>query len=160
MFDATLCLPHTENAVLLGMKKRGFGKGRWNGMGGKLKEGETIRAAAVRELEEEIGIKASERDLKQCATLDFYFAQKPEWDTRVHVFLARAWEGEPAESEEMRPQWFPSAEIPFDKMWPDDQYWLPLVLKGKTLRGTFHFSDNGNTISQYKVTEAERLENS
>jgi 8-oxo-dGTP pyrophosphatase MutT (NUDIX family) len=35
--------------VLLAMKKRGFGAGRWNGVGGKLGEGETIEQAVIRE---------------------------------------------------------------------------------------------------------------
>jgi hypothetical protein len=31
----TLCIPIKNNKVLLGMKKRGFGVGRWNGFGGE-----------------------------------------------------------------------------------------------------------------------------
>ena len=34
--------------VLLGMKKRGFGAGRWNGFGGKVHEDETIEDGARR----------------------------------------------------------------------------------------------------------------
>lgn len=34
--------------VLLGMKKRGFGAGKWNGFGGKVQPGETIEEAARR----------------------------------------------------------------------------------------------------------------
>ncbi|MEK7165153.1 MAG: DNA mismatch repair protein MutT, partial [Patescibacteria group bacterium] len=37
----TLCIVHQNEKVLLGMKKRGFGAGRWNGFGGKLQDGET-----------------------------------------------------------------------------------------------------------------------
>ena len=42
--------------ICLAMKKRGFGKGRWNGVGGKVEAGETIEAAAMREAREEIGV--------------------------------------------------------------------------------------------------------
>ncbi len=149
----TLCLPLREDAILLGMKKRGFGRGRWNGMGGKPHDGETVRAAAARELKEEIGIRAAEGDLIQCATLDFFFDHKPEWNQRVCVFLVRAWEGEPAESEEMRPQWFPFAQIPYAEMWPDDVHWLPEVLKGKTLKGEFRFADDGKNIREHHIVE-------
>jgi 8-oxo-dGTP diphosphatase/2-hydroxy-dATP diphosphatase len=38
------------------MKKRGFGKGKWNGFGGKVEEGECIEDSAIRELEEECGL--------------------------------------------------------------------------------------------------------
>ena len=44
----TLVLVTRPNQVLLGMKKRGFGMGRWNGFGGKVEKGETILEAAKR----------------------------------------------------------------------------------------------------------------
>lgn len=34
--------------ILLGLKKRGFGEGKWNGFGGKVEPGETIHQAAAR----------------------------------------------------------------------------------------------------------------
>lgn len=160
MRETTLCLPLRDNAILLGMKKRGFGQSRWNGMGGKPHDGESVTAAAVRELEEEIGIRAAETNLTSCATLDFFFDHKPEWNQRVYVFFVRAWQGEPCESEEMRPQWFPFTEIPYDAMWSDDIHWLPEVLKGKTIKGEFHFSDDGITISKFKITPVSHFGNS
>lgn len=42
--------------ILLGMKKRGFGVGKWNGFGGKVDPNETILDGALRELKEEAGI--------------------------------------------------------------------------------------------------------
>lgn len=44
----TLVFVHSASKVLLGMKKRGFGIGRWNGFGGKVQAGESIEAAARR----------------------------------------------------------------------------------------------------------------
>lgn len=44
----TLVMIMKDNRLLLGMKKRGFGKGRWNGFGGKVQGGETIIEAAKR----------------------------------------------------------------------------------------------------------------
>jgi predicted membrane-bound spermidine synthase len=57
----------------------------------------------------------------------------------VHTFLATRWKGEPQETEEMRPAWFAQDAIPYDEMWPDDRYWLPLFLEGKFLRTRFLF---------------------
>lgn len=34
--------------ILLGFKKRGFGKDKWNGFGGKVEPGESIFQGAVR----------------------------------------------------------------------------------------------------------------
>lgn len=149
--NATLVLPMREGAMLLAMKKRGFGAGRWNGMGGKPHEGESIPAAAVRELKEEIGLQIKEIDLEPCATLDFFFENRSDWDQRVHVFFVRRWTGSPTESEEMRPQWFPLGEIPFDAMWPDDRHWLPFVLAEKSVNAQFFFDNKGEKILRQEI---------
>jgi len=44
----TLALIQNDGHVLLGLKKRGFGKGLWNGFGGKIEVDETDKDAAVR----------------------------------------------------------------------------------------------------------------
>ena len=36
--ETTLCLLKKENAILLAMKKRGFGAGKYNGVGGKIEK--------------------------------------------------------------------------------------------------------------------------
>ena len=46
----TLVIPVQGDHCLLGLKKRGFGTGYWNGFGGKVKEGETVMDAAMREV--------------------------------------------------------------------------------------------------------------
>ena len=40
-----------DGAVLLGKKRRGFGVDKWNGFGGKVRSGESLRQAAARELQ-------------------------------------------------------------------------------------------------------------
>ncbi|MDD2697002.1 MAG: 8-oxo-dGTP diphosphatase [Candidatus Pacebacteria bacterium] len=155
MKQATLCLlikdENGEKELLLAMKKRGFGVGKWNGVGGKLdpeKGDKDIVGAAIRETEEEIGVKT--RDLEKVAVLNFRFPYKEEWNQDVHVFLARNWQGEPRESEEMMPKWFKESEIPFDEMWDDDKIWLPHVLEGKKLEADFIFRE-GEKIDRQNV---------
>ena len=53
---ANLCFIVKDGRVLLIRKKRGLGAGKINGPGGKLEPGETALAAAIREVQEEIGV--------------------------------------------------------------------------------------------------------
>lgn len=145
----TLCLIRKDDEVLLGMKKRGHGEGRWNGFGGKLLDGESIMDAALRELEEESGLKLL--DIEKCGVVTFSYEHVNEI-MEVHVFKGSNFVGEPKETEEMRPQWFGVNEIPFDSMWPDDKHWFPCFLDNKFFKGDFYFSDY-DTIREHKINE-------
>lgn len=139
--------------VCLAMKKRGFGKDRWNGTGGKVKEGEeTIEESARRETEEEIGVLA--KDLEKVAVLSFRFPHNPNFDQMVHVYFSENWEGEPEEREEMAPKWFSPDGIPYDEMWPDDRYWFPYVFEGKKVKANFVFGE-GDVIKEKDVVVVE-----
>lgn len=141
----TLCIIHDNSRILLGMKKRGFGSGfnankqgfgmgKWNGFGGKVEQGELIEDAAKGEIIEEAGVEAT--SLEKMGQIDFKFAGDNQ-SLEVHVFKVSSFTGEAIESDEMRPQWFNIDEIPFDNMWPDDKYWLPLLLQGKKFKAEF-----------------------
>jgi len=153
LLNLIIVLSKDRSKILLGMKKRGFGKGRWNGFGGKVEEGEDTKQAAVRELAEEIEIKPKELEL--FGTLIFYEADSQPLE--VHIFLCNDYQGEPKETEEMRPKWFSVEVIPYQKMWPDDKYWLPMLLKGKKFKGKFYFQDQNNTdkITNYRLEEVK-----
>lgn len=144
----TLCLAVKDGKVLLGMKKRGFGAGRWNGFGGKVEPGETIEEAAKRETKEEAGIEVSEMTKK--GVLEFTFENDPKV-LEVHIFHISEFAGEPQETEEMKPGWFPVDRIPFEQMWTDDIYWMPLFLNGKKFKGAFLFDRPSDTEYSAKI---------
>ncbi len=137
-----------EDQILLGMKKKGFGEGHWNGFGGHVEEGESIEAAAHRELLEEAGIEAL--DMKKRGVLNFSFEEDPRL-LEVHVFKVTDFGGQPVESEEMRPEWFGLSDIPYAQMWSDDKHWLPLLLNDKLFSGTFHFDRPPTTDYSAKI---------
>lgn len=143
----TLCLLHRDNRILLGMKKRGFGAGKWNGFGGKVESGESIEDAAKREVMEEAGIVVG--DLEKMGTLDFEFKGNPEI-LEVHIYRATDFTGEPVESDEMKPQWYNLNEIPYDLMWADDRHWFPLFLNNQKFTGKFLFGD-GDVILEKNI---------
>ncbi len=152
--SATLCLVRRRgaaDALLLGRKKRGFATGKYGGFGGKLEPGETIAAAAARELAEECGLRVSPQELRPVAELTFRFPHQPAWDQIVHTFLVEQWQGEPVESEEMAPAWFLVADIPYALMWDDSLFWLPALLAGKRLRGRFTFRADNETVERAEL---------
>ncbi|MFA6295228.1 MAG: NUDIX domain-containing protein [Candidatus Paceibacterota bacterium] len=155
----TLCIVTKDEKILLGMKKRGFGAGRWNGFGGKVEIGEEIEEAARRELEEESGIISS--SIRKAGIIDFEF-QNDSKILEVHIFHTDVFVGEPIETEEMRPQWFNKDVIPFNEMWSDDIHWLPILLKGKKFKGKFLFdkpstAEYSAKIINYNLKEEEDL---
>ncbi|XP_074821301.1 oxidized purine nucleoside triphosphate hydrolase isoform X1 [Natator depressus] len=125
----TLVLVVEPQRVLLGMKKRGFGAGRWNGFGGKVQAGETIEQAAHRELLEESGLTVD--NLQKMGQITFEFV-------------------------EMCPQWFQLDQVPFSHMWPDDVYWFPLLLQKKLFLGYFKFQGL-DTILEYTLRQVEEV---
>ncbi len=135
---ATIVLLPRGDRVLLIRKKRGLGAGKINGPGGKLDPGETPIECAVREVEEELGITPV--DLKAVGENRFQFADG--YAIHVHVFLASDFEGEPQETAEAVPLWFPRDAIPYEEMWEDDRLWVPAALAGRRVDGWFLFDDD------------------
>ena len=147
----TLCFPIRGEEVLLGMKKRGFGEGKWNGYGGKVTPEESATRATVRELEEESMLRAKEEDLEHAGVVRFYFDTVPTIE--CDVFLLRAWEGEPEETEEMRPQWFTSSDLPYHEMWVADGMWIPILLSGKKIEAEVYFNADGSEVNDFTYRE-------
>ncbi len=145
----TLTIIHQDDKLLLGMKKRGFGMGRYNGFGGKVEKDETIEEAARREVFEEVNLELI--DLIQLGTIEFSWKEKSEV-LEVHIFKSTKFNGIPEETEEMRPEWFDIKDIPFKKMWSDDPYWFPLFLENKKFNGKFVF-DKKDQVVEHKINE-------
>jgi 8-oxo-dGTP pyrophosphatase MutT (NUDIX family) len=109
----TLAYIQKEGRILLGMKRRGFGTGKWNDFGGKVHVGETFAVAAAREMQEEAGVTPI--GLREVGQLDFEFEGNP-LILETRVFVTSEYESEPQETEEMSPKWHRLDEIPYANM--------------------------------------------
>jgi len=137
---ATICFPIRNGEVYLAEKKDGFGIGFLNGYGGKMDEGDVnIEAAAMREIQEESGVLIRAEDLEKVAILDFINGETHKFE--CHVYIFRKWEF--VETEEMKKaEPFSLSELPFERMFPADRKWIPLVLGGEKIRAVCHLSED------------------
>ncbi|MDB6070522.1 MAG: mutX [Verrucomicrobiales bacterium] len=148
---ATLLFVVKEDRVLLIRKKRGLGAGKINGPGGKLDPGETPEQCAVRETEEELGVRA--KGVREVGLLSFQFTDG--LGLFCHVFRADDCEGEPVETDEAIPRWTKTDEIPFDEMWADDREWFHHLLADRKFMGFFDFE--GDNMLSCRVDLVENL---
>ena len=135
---AVLCFVFDGDRVLLIEKLRGLGKGKVNGPGGRVEPGETTQMAAIRETQEEVGITPLDPQL--CGCLRFAFTNG--YRLECHVFRADAHTGIAAETPEAIPFWSSVAELPFHRMWADDEHWLPHLIARRSFDGRFVFQDD------------------
>ena len=133
--------------VLLGLKKTGFGAGRWVGVGGHVEDGEKPVAAAVREVFEETSLVVPADALEHMASIEFRFPHRPAWDQTAEVYLTDSFAGQPQESDEILPRWYPVGALPLAGMWDDAKYWLPLVLAGEHVDVLIIFADDCATVA-------------
>lgn len=155
MRDTSLVYPMRDGKFLLGRKKRGMGFGKWNGFGGKIEDGETMRECAARELFEESGLLAKPKSFILAADLYFHQSSDPRWSHAGIVYLAPDFEGIVKETDEMQPRWFTKETLPYDNMWMADKVWLPLVLAGEKIRGIIYFDSDGETVYDYDFKRME-----
>ena len=74
--------------------------------------------------------------MKKRGVLEFVFEGRDIHE--VHIYYSREFLGNPSESEEMAPQWFARADIPFSDMWVDTSTGFLWYLKANALRAGFY----------------------
>ena len=143
---ATLVFVIEDGKILLIDKKTGLGKGKINGPGGKVEKGEAPEACAIRECQEELSITVS--DLQYCGQHRFQFVDG--YSIHVWVYKTEKFDGTPTESVEAKPLWVSLDEIPYDRMWEDDEIWLPMLLRGERFQGRWIF--DGDSMLDYELS--------
>jgi mutator protein MutT len=143
----TLTFVIDGDRLLMILKKRGQGAGKWNLPGGKIAEGETAEQAAAREVREETGLQVA--DLQECGNLEFLFPAGGSWSNSCTVFRTSVFSGIlTPENDECSAHWVSLKEIPYDRMWPNDRLWVPSVLAGGRVDRTYTFDAQDQLVSE------------
>ncbi|MBI3956985.1 MAG: 8-oxo-dGTP diphosphatase [Candidatus Kerfeldbacteria bacterium] len=146
MHNATLVFLVRSHKVVLALKKRGFGADKWNGIGGKQRPDESVQDAAIRETFEEIGVRPVLGS--PLGTIHYHNSSAGDW--MVTVFVTSAFDGEPRETDEMRPQWFSWDALPVNDMWDGDEHWIDRVCTNTPFRAEMWFDDQEHNV-RHKV---------
>lgn len=168
LFTLVFVFDKDSQRLLLGLKKRGFGSGKFIGFGGKVEANESIEKAAIRELHEKCGLTIEPQNSTDdhnglvFSGINFFDFNDHPIVFEVHVFKIDYTNltGAITESNEMRPKWFGYDEIPYDQMWPDDRHWFPSLFKTDvTFTGRYVFQSIDNDILLDKhISEVKRVQ--
>ena len=99
----------------------------------------------VADSREEVGISVS--NLEYCGQHRFQFVDG--YSIHVWVYRTRDFAGEPVETREAKPFWVPIDRIPYEKMWEDDRYWLPMLIRGQRFQARWIF--DGDRMLDYEI---------
>ena len=144
---AVLIYPIKNNKILLGLKQQKVSAGLFSGYGGKQKKEETMTATALREFFEETGKRTicSAKDFEPVAIINFSlnYSDKESFSMRVFCYTLSYFLGELKDNDEMKNHtWFSFDKIPYKKMLPDYQVFLPKILRGEKFIGEIVTKDN------------------
>ena len=142
-----------DDQILLGLRKKvsnDLGANNYAGIGGKLEPGETNDECLVREIKEEIDIDIT--GYEKYGRARFINPANPKWNMEGFFYLITEWEGTPTETEVIKPVWFDKDKIPFNQMFRDNKYWLPMLLENKHFEGVFLFGED-HEVKEMQINE-------
>ncbi len=145
----TLCYINNgeETLMLHRVKKQNdIHEGKWNGLGGKLEEGESPEECIIREVYEESGLKINSPLLKGVITFP-KFDGLVDW--LVFVFTAIEFKGELIDSDEGILEWIPNTNILDLNLWEGDKVFMKWLNEDKFFSAKFIYKNK--SLLDYKV---------
>jgi len=140
---ATLCyvIDKKNNSTLMlhrVKKENDYHEGKWNGLGGKFEQGESPEECAIREIEEECGLKVKSVTMKGFITFPM-FDGKEDW--YVFLFIADEFEGKLIDSPEGNLAWVPNDKLVDLNLWDGDKIFIPWLFEDKFFSAKFNYAD-------------------
>ena len=139
---ATLCYLRQNGQTLMVhriKKANDMHMGKWNGLGGKLEQGETPEECAIREIYEESGLTVRNPRLKGLLTFPG-FANEEDW--YAFVFLADEFSGELIDSPEGDLEWIDNVRLLDLHLWEGDRIFIPWLDLPGFFSGKFVYKNN------------------
>ncbi|MFZ5801576.1 MAG: NUDIX hydrolase [Candidatus Omnitrophota bacterium] len=126
---STLCYirRHGKTLMLFRGKRRGdVHRGKWNGLGGKFRRGETPEACVMREVFEESGLRIKAPKLRGVMTFPSFQAGQ---DWIVFLFTTGRFSGRMRPCPEGELAWVPDRRLFRLPLWEGDRYFLAWIRK-------------------------------
>lgn len=143
---ATLCyVIHNGKTLMLFRNKKpnDYHEGKWNGLGGKFEQGESPEECAIREVEEESGLKMINPKMKGFITFPMFDGKK---DWYVFLFTTDKFTGNLIDSNEGKLEWVPNNELVNLNLWDGDKIFIPWLFGDKYFSAKFNY-ESGKYIS-------------
>ena len=130
-------------------KENDYHEGKWNGLGGKFEQGESPEECAIREIEEECGLKVTSVAMRGFITFPM-FDGKEDW--YVFIFIADEYTGELLDSPEGNLAWIKNDKLTELNLWDGDNVFIPWLFEDKFFSAKFDYADGkyvGHQVSFY-----------
>ena len=124
---ATLCylMDKQNNSTLMiyrNKKENDYHQGKWNGLGGKFNPGESPEECAIREIEEESGLKVKSVKMKGFITFPLF-------------------DGKLIDSPEGHLEWIKYNKLTEINLWEGDKIFIPWLFGDKFFSAKFNYED-------------------
>ncbi|MEI8361530.1 MAG: 8-oxo-dGTP diphosphatase [bacterium] len=148
---ATLCYIRKNGKTLMlhrVKKENDMHKGKWNGLGGKIEDGETPEECIIREVKEECGLNAKNPLIKGILTFP-QFSKGETW--YVFLFVITEFDGELIESNEGNLEWINDDKL-FDlNLWEADKIFIKWLDQKGFFSGKFIYKDGVFIEHQFEI---------
>ncbi len=150
---ATLCYLQKNGRTLMicpHKKKVTEYNGKWNGLGGKVQNGETPEECAIREVYEESNLKVKKLQFAGILTFPKIFDDQ---DWYCVVYKSSDFSGKLIESDEGNLEWIKNEKVLEKNLWEGDHFFLPYLFSGKLFNGKFFYKKG--TLLKHSISLME-----
>ena len=139
---ATLCYVRQNDQTLMlhrVKKENDMHEGKWNGLGGKIENGESPEECAIREVREESGLQIKNPRLKGILTFPA-FSKNEDW--YVFVFVITDFSGSLIDSDEGDLEWIANSDLFSLALWEGDKIFIKWLDSDSFFSAKFNYKNN------------------